>query len=650
MLVIIPVITFVVVFLDLLGHQMSNQNPPAVRLAALETIAFLGGWMLAAAELLSLFHLINRTWISLSWGVALLLAALWGWRAGLIPAGWRALQSKWKKTHRFDWIAGSMLAVVLALLFLTAVLSPSNNNDSLMYHMSRVMHWVQDQSLAHYATAYVAQLTNPIWAELVILNVHVLWGNDQLANMVQWSSLIGTLLAVSYLAKLLGASRIGQWLASGFAVSMPMAMLQATSTQNDLVTAFWLVSLLVFVFLAARRDLRTEEWIALACALGLGLATKATFYPYAVPPMVYFLIIQFKRHPPVQVIVRCALIAAIAGTFNLGYWARNWISFGGPLGPASSVQSTSANLTHPGWVAGSVVLQIAQNLVTPSNQINQQMIQALKTVLHGIDPQVTGFNLVWGWNHEDMAGNPLQLLLILASLGLLFPFRKRLEIKILLSYLTVACGLYIILAAMVGTGLYTQRYQLPFFAAWAPIFGVVLAAGNQKQILKLIVAALIIATLPWVLFNRTRPLIAMRATPNPFSIPCLAGCTSGSILAESPVHILFANWLNLQEPYSQATTAIRQSTCRKVGMQLDSHTLEYTFWWLLDAPQSGIQLESVATYPELKRYLDPSFTPCAILCTLCRGKTSLDGLKLVSDFSDQVQLFMGPVSSPIAAP
>lgn len=51
--------------------------------------------------------------------------------------------------------------------------------------MSRVAHWVQNQSLRHYATGYIPQLVHPIIAETAILNLRLLWGDDRLANLVQ---------------------------------------------------------------------------------------------------------------------------------------------------------------------------------------------------------------------------------------------------------------------------------------------------------------------------------------------------------------------------------------------------------------------------------------------------------------------------------
>jgi len=212
----------------------------------------------------------------------------------------------------------------------------------------------------------------------------------------------------------------------------------------------------------------------------------------------------------------------------------------------------------------------------------------------------------------------------------------------------LAIGLFLSLSIIVGNILSASRFQIAFFVAWGAVFGIAVEAMGKKWLTTACVLLLILAALPWVLFNRTRPLIAMRPSRDPFTIPCLAGCTAGSILNEPPARVLFAERPDLQEPYTLATTAIRQASCRAVGLQLDSHDYEYTFWWLLDAPQNGTRIETIYPLPELERYLDPAFKPCAILCTICRGKTHLHGLPLVSDYTGFVQLYLGPDYSPQA--
>ena len=646
MLIILPLLVFLLVFFDLLAVQSRRGPSASLRAAFLETAAFTGAYLMIFSEGLSLLKQLGQGGVVICWGLAILIAGGIGLRKGRFVKAWQILRSRSQTLRRSDFVFGSALALILGLLLVIALISPANNVDSLQYHMSRVMHWAQDHSLATYATGYIPQVASPVWSETAILNARLLWGNDQLANLVAWASLLGMLVGVSAVAKLLGASRKGQWVAIAFAASLPMAILQATSPQNNLVAAFWLVGLLYFITLSAQRNLFLEELLGLAFTFGLGLATKQTFYPYCVPPLLYFIVLQFMRNKPARVIGNGLLIAGIGVALNLGFWGRNLAAFGGPFGPPGGIEITTFSTLTPGGIAGKVVGNIFLNLDTPKDSLNAQIVGWLQRVFRTIAPQMAGYKLNAGWNYEDLAGNPLHLFLIPLAWLLLIAKRRRIQGKLIGMYCLVTIGLYLMLAIVVNSGVSDGRYQLPFFAACAPAFGVAIDALEKKSLSVTVVALLLIASLPWVLFNRTRPLIAMRPSNTPFTIPCLAGCTAQSILNEPPVRILFASTIELQGPYTLATDDIRNSSCRSVGLQIDSHDLEYPFWWLLEAPQSGIRIETIYPVPELARYMDPNFKPCAILCTICRGKTLLHGLKLTTDFSGKVQLYLGSSYNP----
>ncbi len=73
--------------------------------------------------------------------------------------------------------------------------------------MARVVHWIQNQTVAHYPTNIPYQLVLPPWSGFAIMHFHILHGGDQWANFVQWFSMIGSIIGVSLLAKELGAER-----------------------------------------------------------------------------------------------------------------------------------------------------------------------------------------------------------------------------------------------------------------------------------------------------------------------------------------------------------------------------------------------------------------------------------------------------------
>ena len=133
------------------------------------------------------------------------------------------------------------LGAIVVIAGLTAIVAPPNTYDSMTYHLPRVMHWIQNQSVAHYPTHIPRQLHFPPGAEFILTHLHILAGNDRLLNLVQWIGMVGSIIGVSLLAQRLGAAGAGQVLASVVAATLPMGMLQASSTQNDYVVTFWLV-------------------------------------------------------------------------------------------------------------------------------------------------------------------------------------------------------------------------------------------------------------------------------------------------------------------------------------------------------------------------------------------------------------------------
>ncbi len=602
--------------------------------------------MVLFSELLSLFHALNTLWVSIFWGLALTASIVLGWKKGWILEGFHSLRTGWRKPGWFDILAGTIVAIILVLLFVVAVKSPVNNNDALLYHMSRTMHWAQNQSFQHYATNYEHQLYNPILAELIILQARLLTNSDQLANLVQWLALVGCIVGISGISQLLGNGRMGRWISVAFALSIPLAVLQATNPKNDLVTAFWLICLLFFIFINRHRENSYLEIITIGAALGLGLLTKGTFYVYAIAPVVYYGVILLGRRNLKDAILKFTLIAVIALIINLGYWIRNIDTFGTPLGSNQFVSKHTSNQLTFGKILGSNSLGIMQNFATPDEETNEKIISAVKLTLGKIDPSATDFSLFWSWNHEDYAGNPLHVVLVLLVI-LILALRFRSNKQIVNHYLFVSVGIYFFLTTIVFYGIFGIRFQIPVLLAFSPLVGVIDQMIQKKWLQTVATLLLLLSAFPWVLFNRTRPLIAMRDSNDPYTIPCYAGCTVGSILIEPPEKTMFAVWGSLGNAYVDAMQQVKATGCHEIGLKLDSNDLEYAYWYLLGAPQNGMQLESIVTYPELERYLDPNFRPCVIICTTCGEQKQLFGLERIGSYGDgRIKIFAGENYTP----
>jgi hypothetical protein len=515
------------------------------------------------------------------------------------------------------------------ILLLIAWEAVPNTTDSLLYHMSRVVHWAQNKSLQHYPTQYHPQHWNPPWAEMAILNLRLLWGNDKLANLVQWFSMLGSMIGVSALTGLLGAGRREQMLSSAFVASIPMAVLQATSTQNDFVTAFWLVCLTYFVVLSKKRGLDHLERLSLALTIGLGLLTKGTFYLYAFPLLLWFFIPRlvnngFRKSLPIGL----TLIGIIC-ILNLGYWTRNIITYGGPLGEKEFIGVTTQLRTTPELWITAITDQVALNFVSSIPRLNAIVNSTVAGIHNLVGVDIGDFRLIASWNHEDLAANPLQMLSVPIALAVIWILKRRAISRLVWQFSNVLLGCFIVFSVVVEYNNYNVRLQLPFFVLWGVVFGAAAYYAELKSFNYLAAVMLLTASIPWLVLNRSRPLIG-------FLPHTMMG---ESVIREPPEVVLFANWTHLSNSYVEVTKTVKESNCREVGLKIDSADIEYPYWWLLDAPQSGIRIEAVDISVELERYVDPEFNPCVIICSGCELQESLNGRIWFKDFGNDIVLY-----------
>src|SRR5688500_19160981 len=94
-------------------------------------------------------------------------------------------------------------AAFALLLFGVAITFATTNWDSLTYHLSRIMHWMQAGSIEHFRTHNTRQVEFAPWQSFLSLTLYLLWGGDRLLNLVQWCAMVGSLMLVSYMVKAL---------------------------------------------------------------------------------------------------------------------------------------------------------------------------------------------------------------------------------------------------------------------------------------------------------------------------------------------------------------------------------------------------------------------------------------------------------------
>ena len=126
----------------------------------------------------------------------------------------------------------------------------------------------------------------------------------------------------------------------------------------------------------------------------------------------------------------------------------------------------------------------------------------------------------------------------------------RLKDRHLLWYSLAAFFSFIIFVLAAHYDDYGVRFQLPLFIIWAPVFGSMITRLSEKWLAPMALVFFFAISLPYVFFNTTRPLIAMKNAPEPFAIhplPMLGKTKSSSIFYADPRSLLVCQCARLEQ-------------------------------------------------------------------------------------------------------
>jgi hypothetical protein len=587
----------------LLLSLLHARRGDGLRESALLGATWTGLLLVLLTELLGLAHALAAPALAASWALACVppTILLLGGRPRLPPL-------RRPEVDRAAWLAGGSIAAIALLTALVAFVAPPNNWDSMAYHMPRVMHWAQNRTVAHYPTHIGLQLNMPPFAEFAILHTFLLSGGDRWANFVQWGAMLGSIAGVSLLARQLGGDRRAQLLAALFCATLPMGILQATGTQNDYVAGFWVVT---FAHLALRLR-AVRSWplaLAFGGSLGLAMLTKGTAWLFAFPFLAWHAS-GLLRDERARALPKLAAAALVAIALNAPHLARNLAAFGHPL---AEERKLLASETHaPSAILSNVVRALAVELNSPSGRANKAVEDGVASLHRAVgldvsDPRTTlytKFELPAFYRlkiHEDVAGSPLHAVAILAAvLALLLAPRLRAN-RPLRGHAAATLGAFLFFCFYLKWQPWHARLLLPLLVLWAPAVALALSAA-ARPVAALAGGALVLGTIPFLLFNAARPLVAVAPLPK---------MGIESVLTTPRIEQYFNNFPSLRAAYLQSGRDFCAWTCRDVGITVGDNNGEYLLWMTMQAycsPMPRIEHVEVPSNPGIPP-LRP-FAPC----------------------------------------
>ncbi len=581
------------------------------RSAILSAAVVWGVIVALSTEILSLFRLLTFEWVFGLWLVMDILGLI-------VYLKLKNVNQTFEK-HQDEKIPSVLIGLLGGVLFifaavgLVAIVSPPNNWDSMTYHMSRVVHWMQNRSVEHYPTSYVPQLYHPPGAEFAIMHFQIVTGGDRFANLIQWLSMVGSAIVISLIAQQLGANQRGQVFAAVFAATLPMGILQASSTQNDYAVCFWVVSFVSCGLAGMSAGITLSNTLKIGATLGLALLTKTTAYIFSLPFIIWFIIVGIKRYhqkmlPPILI------IAVVTILLNIGHYWRNYDLFGYAIGaPESFTKEYKIETFTIQTFLSNIIRNLAMHTGTSISRINGLIVAVVK-LLHKIlgilpnDPRITWppgqvYALTTPSFNENNATNPIHFGLIFATLILILKQPKFIKIKIVAVYLTATICTFLLLCLLLKLQPWHSRHHLTTFVLFAPIFGLTISQISNHKIANYIVVILIIMSLPWVFHNKFRPLIG-----------------ESNIFNSSRNELYFTSRPNMEFAYNQAVDFVKSQNCTNIGLSFWSkNAWEYPLWVFFQEPgKPAPRIEHISTIDPVvgqKLNSEPykSFTPCAII-------------------------------------
>ncbi len=535
-----------------------------------------------STEILSFFSAINGPYIKILWSFLLAISLI----------GFFYLYKKkiiyfnnLKKKELFFNFELFFILIILFLTFTISIIYPPNTLDAMAYHMPKVMNWVQNNNLNFYPTNDLRQLILAPFSEFVILHLYLFFDTDNFSNLVQWYSMFVSCATLSLIIKELGYNYKFQIFGVLFCTTLPMGILQSSSTQTDYVTTMWLVTMVYFLLKYFNTNFLSHI-IGFSLSIALGILTKGTTYIFAFPFCIWLgLYVIFKNRKHFLYLFIIPLVILI---LNFGHFNRNINLYSNPLGLTKESPSwINKNLNLKNFTSN-LLRNAGLNFSVPNTKVNNFIAEKITLSLKKFnistkDPSTTkvphrGYYIPFSF-YESTAPNTLHFLLIIFS-TIFFLTNKQLN-SIQKNYFYSVIFGFLFFSFLLIWNAQHNRLLLSFFILSSPLVSIFLLSLKIIKITRITSIVLILYSVPYVLFNKTRPLAAeltiINGKPN-LNLP--------NYFTEEKIEMYFIadkiyNKKDLYDFYDKSVKKIKNINCKKIGFDSGGTNIEYPLWMIL---------------------------------------------------------------------
>ncbi len=613
-MLILPIISILIIYIDvnMIAESMGIIWGKDRTMTMLYSISINTLIVLSANEVLSLFCKINFKSVALLWLIVDLGAFL---VFTIIIRKRKIMLSELKHLFLFSKSCFSSVTIILIVICGTvvymALMTVPYNWDSMTYHLTRIAHWAQNGSIAHYACHDLSQISGPPLAEFVNLHVYILSGNtDYFVNLMQAFSFVISVFLVYKISEITKCKKLFGSLAALVFATTPIVFGEALSTQVDMYSAMWV---LIFVYIVLHyTDIRNKlSWnrtmvcrlILLGISAGFCYLAKPSVCIGAIIFAVWLLFVCIRRKDNAWIVIMSVFITGLTALIvALPEMMRNFVTF------HSAVENTEFLVES--WDIRYLMENMIQNIgfnlpneyLEVSDFINRVVAKSASILYAGQVPdsllnfQLNEFNL-----GQDTALAPiitwLMIFAILCGLVVVIYrlIRKNEDLKqdFSLGYIIAGMGSMLAFCAVARWYKFIVRYEVGYFALLAPAVMLVFQYVFSKRKQLAYAFAGIIVFISILSFNN------------------LVQHHKHYLVSGENRMLQYFSVRGIYEPYMLVSDAIIENGYQNVGFVCGVDSYEYPLWKKMENFIS--RFEHVCVTNETEVFDDENFLPECII-------------------------------------
>ena len=503
-------------------------------------------------------------------------------------------------------------------MLLMVVKTVPYNWDSMVYHLPRIFHWLQNGSVEYYATAIDRQVSSPLGGAYVNLHVYALSnGSDRFVNLLQCCSFLTNGVLVYCIAKKIGCSKKYCNIATLLYYSMPIAFAEALTTQVDNFSALWVLAT-VYLLLDFLHYEDNLEWnkktlgnvIVLSLCVAFGYLTKPSIGIGVLFFAIWLLIMVIRRKDRVLplLLYLCTAIAILAVLLLPGF-VRNVAAFDTIMAPGVGQRQLVGTL-QPKKVMVNFAKNITFNMPTAwlydSSTILYEGVSKFSEMVNVDinDPTISEDGRAF-WVHEpqeyghDTAINPIIVWLMIICIFLWsIKNRKKNFFEMRNSYFVVATISFLTFCALLRWEPFVSRYMISYLAVLCPaLVGQLEMFFYETETVK-----------HKGIEARVMTLIGFLCVTELLG---LGICHGRIALTESRNSGYFRNYEDIEALYREVADVVNSKNYKNIGVIIGDDPYEYPLIVMLE---DYSRLEHVNVTNATGVYEDFEFVPEAIIC------------------------------------